>query len=244
MNLGKPFGIQLYTFNQDYPADYVGTLERIAELGLEGIEFCGDYVLPASELKDHLARLGLKAAGWHINLDGFLNDYETNVAYHKAIGNHLVTIPAYPMDTKEDLDRLISIVNDLSPRLKADGLTLGYHNHTHEFKQFEGRYGLDLLAERCADTLSLELDLYWVHQSGVDPLTYWRQHRDQTHLIHLKDGVGGDQFTALGAGLVDIPALVKEAADSKIEWILLENDAPKPSAYENVRESVSYLKSL
>ena len=244
MKLGKPLGIQLYTFHRDYPSDYVGTLERISELGLEGVEFCGGFELPADELKAHLDRLGLKPAGWHIDMNAFLNDYEANVAYHKTIGNHLVTIPAYPMDSEEDLERLIAIVNELSPRLKADGLTLGYHNHTREFHRFNGRYGLDVLAERCADTLKLELDLYWVHQSGVDPLAYWRQHKAQTNLIHLKDGVGGDQFTALGAGLVDIPALVQEAADSAIEWILMENDAPKPTAYDNVRKSMEFLQTL
>lgn len=244
MQLAKPLGVQLYTFHEDVASDYIGTLERIAALGLQGIEFFGGFVIPAEELQFHLERLGLQAAGWHIALEDFLERYDETVAYHQRIGNRLVTIPAYPMDTMEDLDRLVSLVNDLSPRLQADGLTLGYHNHTHEFRRFDGRYGLDLLAERCADTLRLELDLYWVHQSGVDPLEYWRQHRSQTNLIHLKDGLGGDNFTALGGGLVDVPALVQEAAGSAVEWIHIENDAPKPSALENVAESVRYLEQL
>ena len=244
MLLCKPLAVQFYTFRREAAADYVGALETIASLGLEGVEFCGDFILPADELKAHLDRLGLKVAGWHMPMEPFRINYRDTVAYHKAIGNRYVTIPHHLMNDTDDLRHLITGIEEIAPRLRADGLTLGYHNHDHEFQLFQGQYGLDRLAAACRDDLKLELDVYWVHEGGEDPLTYWRRHRDQTHLLHLKDGRGGHDFTALGQGTVDIPALVREAADSPVEWLIIENDDPKPSAEENVRESIAFLKSL
>ena len=53
--------VQLYSCKDATAVDFVGTLEKIAKIGYEGVEFAGYGGLEATEMKETLDRLGLKA---------------------------------------------------------------------------------------------------------------------------------------------------------------------------------------
>lgn len=237
-------GVQLFTVYQQMQEDLPGTLKRLAEIGFDGVEFCGGYNHPAEDVKAMLKEYGLKAIGWHVNLDDFFNDYPGVTAYHRTIGSHFITIPWYKLDTAEDVAGLAAKIKALAPKLKADGFTLGYHNHSHEFQKADGRYLLDLLQEQCGDLLSLELDVYWAKVGGEEPADYFTAHKKDISLLHMKDGTGADNFTALGKGMVNFPALLDAAKGSGVKWLIFENDNPKPDGFTNLEQSMDYLKAL
>jgi sugar phosphate isomerase/epimerase len=59
----------MYTLREEAGKDFIGTLEKVAQVGYQGVEFAGYGDLTASQLKAHLDRLGLKASGSHIGMD-------------------------------------------------------------------------------------------------------------------------------------------------------------------------------
>ncbi|EAE5404739.1 sugar phosphate isomerase/epimerase, partial [Listeria monocytogenes] len=57
--------LQLWSVKEACEDDFFGTLEKVAEMGYDGVEFAGYYGKSASEIKAKLAELGLEVAGSH-----------------------------------------------------------------------------------------------------------------------------------------------------------------------------------
>ncbi|MEM2794876.1 MAG: hypothetical protein QXY49_03360, partial [Thermofilaceae archaeon] len=58
-------GLQLFSIREACARDLPGTLEAVAEMGYEGVEFAGYYGRSASELRELLDKFGLEPAGTH-----------------------------------------------------------------------------------------------------------------------------------------------------------------------------------
>lgn len=80
--------VQLYTVREEASRNFIGTLEKVAQLGYEGVEFAGFFDTPAEVLKGHLERLGLTAVGSHTSLEDLTERLEAIVAYNKIIGKN------------------------------------------------------------------------------------------------------------------------------------------------------------
>ncbi|MGB9810100.1 MAG: sugar phosphate isomerase/epimerase, partial [Caldanaerobacter sp.] len=76
-----PVALQLYTLREETQKDFIGTLEKVAEMGYEGVEFAGYGGLKASELKKVLDRTGLKAAGSHVGIELLKKDLNGVLEY-------------------------------------------------------------------------------------------------------------------------------------------------------------------
>ena len=88
-----PVGLQLYTLREEMAEDFVGTLEKVADIGYTGVEFAGYGDLSARELKNHLDRLGLKACGSHVGYDEIVNNTEAVIEYSLKIDNDYIVCP-------------------------------------------------------------------------------------------------------------------------------------------------------
>ena len=64
-----PIALQLYSIRHDCEKDLPGTLEAVAKMGYDGVEFAGYYGRSAGELRKLLDDLGLRVAGTHTRLD-------------------------------------------------------------------------------------------------------------------------------------------------------------------------------
>lgn len=126
-----------------------------------------------------------------------------------------------------------------------------------------------------SDILWPELDLCWVHYAGKDPIEYVKKYSDIHEVIHIKDFVcknlasgpvyalidengkesrtekrdresDGFEFRAIGYGRQDIPAIMKAAEDTKIKYVIVEQDghSTENSALEDAKASIDYLKSI
>lgn len=235
------YGIQMYSVRDITEKNMDGALKALAEMGYKFVEFAGFFGIPADEIKAMLDKYGLKVSGTHTGWQEIAEHYEETLAYHKAIGNTRIIVPGADLTTKAKLDAFIDMMNEFQPKLAAEGITLGYHNHDHEFKPNQD--GLIPEEELLARTnLLLEVDTYWVYAAGKDPVAFLQEHKDRIRVIHLKDGKGGDACASLGQGIAPV-AQVRQAAIQLGLEMVVESEGLEPTGLEEVRRCMDFLRS-
>ena len=72
-----PIALQLYSVRGDCGKDFDKTVEGVAKMGYQGVEFAGyhKYGGDAAGLRKKLDELGLKVAGTHIPTSSFSEDH-------------------------------------------------------------------------------------------------------------------------------------------------------------------------
>jgi sugar phosphate isomerase/epimerase len=89
-----------------------------------------------------------------------------------------------------------------------------------------------------------QLDVYWAANFGaVDVPAVLARHAARVPVLHIKDGplVRGEPHTAVGAGKMDIPAVIHAADENVLEWLVVELDECATDMTQAVRESCKYL---
>lgn len=251
------FGYQLYSalaLCKD-KAGLVDTLEKIAAVGYDGVEFCDYAGIPAAEMKMLLARLHLEGFNTHVNMGRWLKDPEGEIRYAAEAGIPCVTISWVPpeMRSKEGYTQIKTMVPQLLSWCRQYGIQLMYHNHDFEFvTDANGHYVLDDIMG-AAPEFGLELDTFWAYFADVDPLTYMESHKDKLKMIHIKDyekmdGVpqadGGEAptFCAIGTGLMDNESILDWAKLNDITWVCVDQDNSQIPELEAARISIESLR--
>ncbi|GHO43829.1 sugar phosphate isomerase/epimerase family protein [Ktedonospora formicarum] len=241
-------GLQLYTVRDQTAQDFKGTIREVARIGYQGVEFAGYGGLSAEELNELLKETGLKALGSHVSYQALQADSAKEIEYCRQIGCPYLVIPYMSLEELNDVELLrtfIANVNEYSKQCKDAGITLCYHNHSHEFEKLNGSHLLDLIAEGTdASLVKLEVDTYWVTYAGLDPVAYLRQYTGRVPLIHLKDMTTERTFTEVGDGTIDIASIVSTGNEIGVEWGIVENDAPAIPSLDSARRSFANLQKL
>ena len=233
--------IQLYTLREEAGKDFIDTLEKVAQIGYEGVEFAGFFDTPAEVLKAHLDRLGLKAVGSHTPLEALTTNLDEVIAYNQVIGNKYIVCPWSDVKDMETLTHLVDQLKGVAEVLWQHGMELLYHNHDHEFVKVEDAYILDRLYDALEGKLKAEIDTFWVFRAGVDVPNYLIEHKELIRMVHLKDGTK-DKLAALGEGEAPLSDIVRTVKEIGLEWLIVENDAPYPNGLEDATRSLKYLK--
>ena len=246
-----PIALQLFTVRDHFERDVAGTLEQVAQMGYDGVEFAGFFGVPADEMKAMLERVGLRAVCTHTSLERFQADLEGELDYAAALGMRYVALPAMPKDMhpgqpqqREGWDW----IRRIGQAAKDKGLKLLYHNHNFEFvREADGSYALDAMyAAIPADILATELDCCWIKVAGEDPAAYVRKYADRCPIVHLKDikSLEPFAFAEVGGGLQDIPSIIAAAEQSGAEWLVVEQDRWEMDSLDSARISRENLRKL
>lgn len=237
------YGLQLYSVRDLTEQDFEGALREVARLGYKFVEFAGFFGYSAKEVREMLDRYGLKVSGAHTGLGELtLDKLEETIAYHKALGNTSIIIPWWDFPTSEKLEELITALNEIQPRLAAEGIRLGYHNHAQEFRPMScGGCAFDALAARTA--VEFEIDTYWAYAAGVDPIALLERLGDRARVIHLKDGLADGSGRALGEGTAPVEAVRAYAIEKGLAMVV-ESETCDPSGIEEVGRCIRYLNAL
>jgi len=239
----KPIGLQLYTVREYAEKDLFGTLEKVADIGFKGVEFAGLYGHKPSDIAKVLNDLGLKTCAIHDSVPK-REDIEKLIQIKHELGCRRVVSMFGPdqYESAELCKEAVDRFNEACEMLGQHGILLCTHNHWWEFKTINGRYALDILMDECPNLL-LEADLYWAKYAKMDPAEQVARFRSRIPLIHAKDGVIKEpaEFTAAGAGEVDLAAGIKAADPDVLEWVIVELDEFAGDMWDAVRESYRYL---
>ena len=234
--------VQLYTLREDYSngEEFLEILEKVKEIGFDGVEFAGYAGLEPEVIKAKLDELGLVAVGCHMRIENYEGEkLEESIKLGKALGMKYMGVGGADHSTKEEVDKLVDVFSKANERGKEEGIKFYYHNPTEEFEnEIDGK----LIMDRIAEGAYLEIDTYWSYCGGADNYKYITEHKDDIILLHVKDGIDRHPM-ALGEGDNDLPSVFKAAKDSGMEWLVLENDDPKPNVIDDITRSMAYFKA-
>ena len=154
-----------------------------------------------------------------------------------------------------DADAAIKAFNAAGTNAAAAGLQFFYHPHGFEFAPGTATRTLfdKILAQTDPKTVKFQLDIFWAHHGGADPVALLKAHPDRFVLTHLKDMKPGtkkdntghapdDTSVALGSGEVNVKGVVEAARSTSVQWHIIEEESPDPD--KNVPAGLAYLKSL
>lgn len=234
--------VQLYTVRELLKEDLRGTLRRLADIGFERVEPFS-FVSFGQELADGLREAGLSAPTTHEHLVG--TDAGPIFEAARALGIATVIDPHIADERWTSAESVAGVAADLNALAvtAADyGITVGYHNHSHELTHsFEGVTALEVLAEHLDPAVVLEVDTYWVAAGGHDPVALLKKLGDRVQALHVKDGPGSleplDQV-AVGKGSLPIREIV-EAAPQALR--VIELDDSRGDRFEAVADSFAFL---
>lgn len=236
------YGIQMYSLRDITENKMNEALKAVSDMGYSFVEFAGFFGIPAKEIKAMLDNYGLYCSSTHTGIGEVTGNFAATVAYHHEIGNKNIIVPGADLSSQEKLDSFIKAVNEFQPKLAAEGITLGYHNHSHEFHpNFDG----SMIHQQLEDKTSIrfQIDTYWAFNAKVDPVAIITRLKDRIDLIHLKDGDENGHGYSLGSGCAPVAA-VRDAAIANGFKMVVESETCQPTGIEEVKRCIDYLKGL
>ena len=235
-------GLQLWSVHEEMTNDFFGTLEKVAKMGYDGIEFAGYFGHDAGVIKEKLSVLGLQVAATHIPIEALRDKFDEVIAFEKELGNQYIVCPYATFETVEAWIPFAKELNEINQKIKKAGLTFIYHNHAEEFQKLDVGYVLDLILENVDKA---EIDVYWAEFAGVNPIAYLAQYSGRTPLVHIKDmAETKDKSTEVGNGILDIKAIAKQAEKNGAEWLIVEQEAFTRPTLESVEIGLKNLKEI
>jgi sugar phosphate isomerase/epimerase len=185
--------LQVYSVRDYAEKNLRETLQKVKEMGYDGVEFAGLYGHEPSEVKEMVEEMGLIPISAHVAIDEMLTDPDKVIAGYAEIGCKYIAVPYLNEDRRPGTDGFKQTIEDiemLASTAKKFGIQMLYHNHDFEFKKVNGEYGLDVLYQSIpSELLQTEIDTCWVNVAGEDPADYIRKYSGRSPIVHLKDFV-------------------------------------------------------
>ncbi len=182
--------LQLYSFGWDSGMTCAEKIACAGKMGYAGVEFAREYanpdgsLMPVEEVKAALDAAGVKAVSAHIGFEHM----EEHIPYLAKLGVKYAACPMTDFATKEEAREVAEELNKWGKFAKEYGVTLGYHNHTQEFKVDQGKYLYDWLIEFSdPEVTAFEVDCGWCSASGASPVDFINSHAGRIKAIHIKE---------------------------------------------------------
>ncbi len=241
-------GLQLYSIRTELEKDFFGSLEKVKQAGYDCVEFAGFYGHDAKELKSALAGMGLEPHSTHSPVD---QDPAALAKFCAELGIRFVIVPGMRSDTLEDCRQANAKLKTAVPIFGAEGITVGYHNHWHEFRKFDGQFALDIIMDGVEGVY--EIDTAWVAKAGLNVLEYIRGLGNRVGPLHAKD-INADFATrdpehinaCIGEGVIDFAGIIAQlrAVDTLSRGVIVEQEAFTVPMFDALAKNVRALRAI
>jgi sugar phosphate isomerase/epimerase len=231
-------------------ADVLGTLKKIAALGIKQIETARSnkghyYGLTPKEMKQACKDLGMTLRSGHVHID---DKWKQTMDEAAESGQEYVICSTMPTSgqTIDNYKKVADTFNKAGEECKKSGLKFGYHNHEYEYDSQNGQVLYDVLLDNTqADLVHMELDLGWVIVAGKNPLDYFNKYPGRFPLWHLKDmDLVKKHSVEFGKGKLDILTMLKNSKQSGLQYIFVEQEEYASTPFESMQHNMDYLKKI
>jgi len=244
-----PIGLQLYSIREDCQNDLSGSLEKVAKMGYDGVDFAGYYDHEAKEVRKMVDDLGLKVCGGHLGLDTLTGDeLKRTVEYQRILGNKYLIVPGLPEERRNSRaawQETAKIFNEIADKLAPEGMLTGYHNHAIEFAPLDGEMPWDTFFGNTKKEVIMQLDTGNALHGGADPVPFLEKYPGRAITVHLKEYSATNNKALIGEGDVRWDE-VFECCETKgnTEWYIVEQESYAYSPIECVERCVKALRDM
>ncbi len=246
-----PVALQLYTVRELLKNDFRGTVEKVAKIGYDAVEFAGYGGLSAPEVKQLLKTNGLQVAGTHEGFEGLQSNTEETIAFNLGIGNKNIVVPSMPGAMRKNgadgIKEFAAEMNKIGAKVHDAGMQLLYHNHSFEFEAMDGGSIYEILLKNTdANLVKLEIDVAWAQRGGDNPADLIRKEGSRVKMLHMKDFLNDGNYTLVpvGTGVVDMSSIIKAAREVGVQWFVVEQDSMKRPPLEAIEISLKNMRKL
>lgn len=259
-SFGQPvIGLQMGSVGKQAKADLPGTLKKLNEWGIRELEGGLPQGMQAEEYLKLLRENNLTLIAVGAGFDDLDKDPQKVVDRAKSLGAKQVICYWIPHNgddfTIEDAKKGVAVFNKAGELLAKNGLTFGYHAHGYEFRPYENGTLFDYIAANLDPRYAnFQMDVFWIKQSGTDPVALLNKYPNRFISMHLKDRLKGmpdsnngradveKANVILGTGDVNIEAIVKAGHKAGIKHYFIEDESSRQ--WDQVPQSAAYLKTI
>lgn len=249
MSIIKPV-IQLYSVRDHLDKDPDKTLKLLSAMGYVHVEMAGTAGLQPEVFKVLLDKHGLSAVSSHLPFEKVVEQTDSVIDEARLFDMEFIVVPWLGGDAFADAQAwqtAASHMNTAGAALRSAGIRLCYHNHAHEFVEYDGKTAFDHIFDNSdAANLGLELDTAWaaIGSSNVPELI--NRYSDRLPLLHLKDyrldSNGEPVLTELGHGIIKWRPILEAAKDAGVIWYIAELDYSESDSLESAHINISFMQ--
>ena len=242
-------GLQLYSVRKECKRDIGSVIAAVAKMGYMAVEFAGYYDHSAKELRKMLDDNGIVCCGTHIGIDTLLGDkLAGTIEFNQTLGNKYLIVPGLPgkyTSSRQAWFDTAKLFNELAEKVKPNGMQVGYHNHTTEFKAMDGELPWDTFYSNTKKEVIMQIDVGNAITGGVDPLPYLYKYPERAITVHVKEFSKTNPKALIGEGDVcwkAFFALCEAVGGTK--WYIVEYESDAYPPLESVEKCLQNLRRL
>ncbi len=226
-----PVGLELYSVRDELKKDLPQTIDAVAKMGYECVEFFAPYFQwtsdYAKQVRKQLDGLKIRCYSTHNGLESFGEGISHAINLNQILGaKYVVLASPGKLTSIDDYKRIADKLNQANTQMASYNLHPGYHNHDAEWKAIDGRVPMQVLADNTDNKIMLQLDVGTCVAAGSDPVAWIENHPGRIRSLHLKDWSPDQGYRVLfGQGVVPWKK-VFAAAESVggVEYYLVEQE--------------------
>ncbi len=250
-----PVGLELYSVRGELAKDLPGTLQTIAKIGYEVVEFYAPYTawtFPfAKEVRTRLDDLGLRCFSTHNGFESLMpgETMAHAIELNQILGSRQIIMASAPRLTKtvEDWKALCGHLTTAVEELKPHGLSAGFHNHHLEWLPLEGGPRvMDILAANTPKEFILQLDVGTCVEAGADPVAWINANPGRIKSMHVKDWAPGEKAdeksyrVLFGEGVAPWKEITAAAESvGGLEYYLIEQEGSRFPEFETAERCLA-----
>jgi sugar phosphate isomerase/epimerase len=244
---------QLYTLREftKTPADIAATLKRVKRMGYDAVQCSALGKIDPKELAVILQGEGLTCCATHVPFDRMKAETQAVIDEHRLWGCKYTAVGGFfPKNpTAADWHGFARDYTALSRQFAGSGVSIGYHNHSHELARFEGgKTALQILLDELDPSVWWEIDTYWIVHGGGDPIVWINNVKGRMPCVHLKDMAITSQreqlMAEVGEGNLNWPGILRACREIGVEWYIVEQDVCQRDPFESLAISLRNLRDM
>jgi sugar phosphate isomerase/epimerase len=251
---GKPIpvGLELYSVRDDLKTNLPGTLDQVAKMGYQCVEFYAPYYdwtpAYAKQVRSELDSLGARCYSTHNSLASFSPEgIEKAIELNRILGARYIVL-AHPgkVNGIDGWKKIAETLNKANQTMGQSGLHAGYHNHDLEWRPVGGQKPIEILASNTDKSIMLQLDVGTCVETGNDPVAWIDRNPGRIRSLHLKDWSPAQGYRVLfGEGVAPWKKIFAAAQSTGgAEYYLIEQEGSRYSEMETAKLCLANYKKL
>jgi sugar phosphate isomerase/epimerase len=243
-----PLGVQLWSVQDEAAKDLASTLDALAKMGYQGVEFAGYYNQKPQDIRKMLDQSGLQCCGTHLQLKTCAGDgLKRNIENSHILGNKLHIVGAVEKDEMDSVQTAIKtaeVATEISEKLKPEGMRIGFHTEAFSPWNMGAQTIWDILFDHAGPAVTMELDTRSCMEAKVDPVSLLKKYPARQLTIHLVEN--GSKSAVIGEGDVPWKAVFDVCENlCHTRWYIAEQWYPeKGKSLEGVKRDLAALRKM